>query len=143
MIDIALLEEEELPVLKAFNTSEWPSADREHYGEGKLDFTKHKITLAARDHGEVLGYISLVLDMGVLLIESLIVAEKQRGKGIGARLVAAAEEKGRSLGAHKIRLETGSNWKSRGFYEKLGYQVRANLPDYYAHQDFVMMDKGL
>ena len=143
MIDITQLGEKELPLLKKLSSLEWPGADREHYGEEKLDFTKHTFAFAARDGEKVIGYITLMLDLGVLYMESLIVAEQYRGQGIATRLVLAAEERGRSMGAHKMRLETGSDWKARNFYEKLGYRVRAELPDYYANRDFVLMDKEL
>jgi hypothetical protein len=47
------------------------------------------------------------------------------------------------MGAHKAWLETGADWKAKDFYESKGYQIRANLNNYYAHQDFVLMDKDL
>lgn len=142
MIEIAL-EEKEQPALKEFDEREWPGADQEHYGDQDVDFVKHHFALVAREGSDVVGYISLVLDAGVLRMESLIVAEKFRGQGVGARLVTEAEAKGRSLGAHIMTLETGSDWKARLLYEKLGYTVRANLRNYYANRDFVLMDKAL
>ncbi len=81
--------------------------------------------------------------MGVALMESLIVGKDYRGSGLATKLVALAEEHARSLGAHKIKLETGVDWQARKLYEKLGYEVRASLPNYYAHNDFVLMDKEL
>ncbi len=143
MISIDLVEEKDFSILKEFDKHEWFSADREHYGEQELDFTKHKFAFVAREEERMIGYISLTFDLGVVYMESLIVSEKYRGQGIAAKLVALAEEKGRSLGAHKIRLETGYDWKAKDFYEKLGYEVRAHLPNYYAHRDFVLMDKEL
>ncbi len=143
MIEIVLLDEKDSALTKEFGAAEWPKADREHFGDQVLDFNKPKFLFAAREDGNILGYISLILDMGVLHLESLIVGEKSRGKGVGAKLVLVAEEKGRALGAHKIWLETGADWQAKGFYEKLGYQVRAELRNYYAHRDFVLMDKDL
>ncbi len=143
MIAISHLDEKELPILKEFSSREWPSADREHFGEEKLDFAKHTFAYVARDGEEIIGYIKLVFDMGVLLMDSLIVAEKYRGQGIATKLVTTVEEKGKEMGAHKVRLETGSKWKAKNFYEKLGYRVRAELSDYYAHRDYVLMDKDL
>jgi ribosomal protein S18 acetylase RimI-like enzyme len=91
----------------------------------------------------MVGYIKCILDMGVLHLDSIIIAEKYRGQGIAKQLMMVAQERGKAMGAHKFWLETGSTWKARGFYEKLGFQVRANLNNYYAHQDFVLMDKDL
>lgn len=143
MIDIVLSENGDSPILKDFSAREWPGADREHFGDQVLDFTKRKLSLAARENGNIVGCISLILDMGVLHLESIIVAETHRGHGVGARLVASAEENGKSLGAHKIWLETGSDWKAKDFYTKLGYQIRAELHNYYANRDYIMMDKDL
>ncbi len=143
MTNISFLDEKEFSSLKEFSSREWPSADREHYGDDELDFTKHTFAFVARDGDEVVGYIKLMFDLGVLVMDSLIVAEKYRGQGIATQLVIAAEEKGRAMGAHKMRLETGSDWKAKEFYEKLGYRVRAELPNYYAHRDCVLMDKDL
>jgi ribosomal protein S18 acetylase RimI-like enzyme len=143
MIDVRLSREDELPVLTDFSAKEWPSADKEHFGDQTVDFSKKKSTFVARDDGRVVGYISIVLDMGVLHMESVIVAETYRGKGVGALLVSAAEEYGKSSGAHKIWLETGSDWRAKEFYEKLGYRVRAALPGYWAKRDFVLMDKDI
>jgi ribosomal protein S18 acetylase RimI-like enzyme len=35
------------------------------------------------------------------------------------------------------------HWKSRPFYEKFGFKVRAVLPNYYGNQEFVLMDLRL
>lgn len=143
MITITQLAEKNFSFLKEFDSQEWHSADKEHYGEKKLDFTKYKFAFVARDGEKMIGYISLIFDLGVLFMESLIVVEKYRGQGIATQLVSTAEEKGRLMGAHKMKLETGSDWKAREFYERLGYHVRAELLNYYANRDFVLMDKDL
>ena len=49
----------------------------------------------------------------------------------------------KTLGAHKVSLETGVNWEARKIYEKLGYKVRTHLPNDFGHQEFVLMDKEL
>ncbi len=143
MINISLLDETEIPSLKKFSAQEWPGADKEHYGDKEVDFTKIKFAFTARENETMLGYIIAIFDTGVLYIDSLIVAETSRRKGIASELLQAAEEKARSIGAHKAWLETGIDWKAKDFYESKGYQIRTNLNNYYAHQDFVLMDKDL
>ncbi|MBI4268426.1 GNAT family N-acetyltransferase [Candidatus Uhrbacteria bacterium] len=143
MITIERLNEIEFSLLKEFSSREWPTADREHYGDEKIDFTKQWFAFVARDGEVIVGYIKCMFDMGILNMDSLIIAEKYRGQGIATQLVATAEEKGKEMGGHKMRLETGSDWKAKDFYEKLGYRVRAELPDYYAHRNYVLMDKDL
>src|SRR3989344_2534096 len=143
MIEIKLFDEKELPLLTDFNSREWPSVDEEHYLSQQTDFSREKFKFIAWDKESVAGYISIFVDTGVALMESLIVGADYRGAGLATKLVSFGEEKARSMGAHKIRLETGVDWSAKKLYEKLGYQVRVLLPDYYEHRDFVMMDKDL
>jgi GNAT superfamily N-acetyltransferase len=72
-----------------------------------------------------------------------MVAIDRKGQGIGTALIKAVEEKAKSLGAHKIWLETGTTWKSKNFYEKNGYFVRTIMPNHTGNQDFVLLDKML
>lgn len=57
-------------------------------------------------------------------IRTLVVDEKQRGAGAGARLVAAAEEWARERGLRKMRVRSNiKRERARRFYERLGYSV--------------------
>ena len=128
---------------KKFKTIEWKKADDEHYGDKPPNFTVLEHTFVAEEAGEIIGQIELKIDQGVAKIESLLVGSLHQGKGIGGDLVMASESWALANGAHKISLETGSEWSARKFYEKLGYEIRAVLPNDVAHQDFVLMDKIL
>lgn len=135
---------ENAPALKTFKHVEWEEPDKEHYGNHRPDFdAKHAYTFVAQEDGEIQGYVSFSVDAGIALINSFIVGKKFRGKGVGKLLLAAAEKKLMSEGAHKVSLETGADWEARKIYEKLGYRVRAHLPNHFGHQEFVLMDKFL
>lgn len=127
--------------LADFTAIAWADADREHYGAEMPNFHKEQIALLAVEAGNIIGYIKLFLDMGVVLLESLVVHPERKGQGIGAELLLAAEQTIKAKGAHRIWLETGSDWKARQFYEKHGYLLRSTLPDYYAHREFVILEK--
>ena len=131
-------QESELKIFKGFV---WPEADREHYGETQPNFSRDEFTLISKEDNEIVGYISVIIDTGVAQIEPLMVKPDLKGKGIGTRLLQAAEEKAKSLGAHKVWLETGSDWQAKGFYEKHDYQVRTVLPNHSGGREFVLMDK--
>ncbi len=79
--------------------------------------------------------------MGTCEIESLIVGEKFRNKGIATQLVLKVEELCKEMKLHKIFLETGVNWEAKKLYEKLGYKVVCVLKNHYANKDFVLMEK--
>lgn len=144
-IDIVKLEDIDVSLLNKFKAEEWPEADREHYGEHNLDFSKNFYTLVARNKvdNKILAYISFFIELGVAQIDSLIVGKNSRRNGLAKKLINEVEVQVKSLGVHKIRLETGVDWKAKFLYEKLGYNTRAVLPNYYANRDFVLMDKDI
>ena len=64
------------------------------------------------------------------------VAAGLRGGGIGALVLAAAEDEGRARGCTRAHLDTFS-YQARPFYEKHGWRVFATLDDYpKGHQRF-------
>jgi GrpB-like predicted nucleotidyltransferase (UPF0157 family)/GNAT superfamily N-acetyltransferase len=57
-------------------------------------------------------------------ITSLVVAESQRGRGLGRRLVAAAEEFAWASGCQRVEVTSGDHRpEAHRFYEHLGYQL--------------------
>lgn len=143
MLDITILAGQEKDALEKFKEEHWLAADEEHYGANIPNFRKHEYTLIARDGEKVVGYIYLLVDTDVALIESFLVHTGERRKGIGAALLKRAEEKAAEEGCHVIKLETGVDWHAKEFYEKQGYTLRAHLPNYYGGRDFILMDKRL
>ena len=65
---------------------------------------------------------------GWLYVDYLIVPERLRGTGIGSELMKAAEAIARERGCVGAWLTTFT-FQARGFYEKLGYRVFAELED--------------
>ena len=129
--------------LESFKSHVWPLADQEHYGENQPKFFKEEFTLIATENSDIVGYVSISIDTGVAQLEPLMVKPDLKGNSIGTNLLKAAEEKAKTLGAHKILLETGSDWLAKKFYEKHGYQVRSILPNHTGRREFVLMDKML
>jgi GNAT superfamily N-acetyltransferase len=57
-------------------------------------------------------------------IWGLVVADGQRGRGIGTRLMAAAEDWARGQGCATMRLRSSQRRaQAHGFYQRLGYRV--------------------
>ncbi len=79
---------------------------------------------------------------GWLEVRTLWVREAERGRGLGSRLLAAAEEEGRRRGAHTAILETHS-FQAPAFYRKRGYQVYAELDGYPSGHSKIFFRKGL
>ena len=79
---------------------------------------------------------------GWLEIRTLWLHEAERGKGLGTRILAAAEEEGRRRGAHTAVLETHS-FQAPGFYKKRGYAVYAELDGYPTGHSKIFLRKSL
>jgi ribosomal protein S18 acetylase RimI-like enzyme len=74
---------------------------------------------AAVDDGEIAGFVVLIPESGYLLLENVAVQPAAQGRGIGARLLAQAEDHARELGLAEIRLYT-----NEAMTENLAYYVR-------------------
>ena len=79
--------------------------------------------------GELMAGLSGHIYYSWLFVELLWVAESVRKCGYGTRLLRQAEEYAREHGCHAVWLDTFS-FQARGFYEKLGYTVFGELPEY-------------
>jgi GNAT superfamily N-acetyltransferase len=81
------------------------------------------------ERGAVLGGALGHVWGGWLDLDALWVAEPFRGQGYGAKLLRAAEDEARMQGCHGVFLTTFS-FQAKPFYEKFGYEVVAEIPDY-------------
>ncbi len=68
------------------------------------------------------GFVILVAEPGYLLLENVAVLPAAQGHGIGARLLAFAEEHARSLRLNEIRLYTNEMMtENLTYYPRHGY----------------------
>lgn len=90
--------------------------------------------LVARQDGVLVGY-ALVLtrrDSPAARLYSIAVDPRATGRGVGARLLAAAEAEAGRLGARYLRLEVRTdNATAIRLYEGNGYQTIGRREDYY------------
>ncbi|MHB8928432.1 MAG: GNAT family N-acetyltransferase [Bacillota bacterium] len=84
--------------------------------------------LLAESDGRAVGFLSAVFyetpfhDKGTCLINELIVAENQRGTGIGRALVEAARTEAKRRGMDEIEVGTEkSNTAAQRFYKRMGF----------------------
>jgi GNAT superfamily N-acetyltransferase len=91
--------------------------------------------------GELVGGFYGHTSYSWLMVEALWVAEQMRGCGYGSALLKQAEEHARQNGCHSAWLDTFS-FQARGFYEKQGYTLFGELPNYPAgHQRYFLSRK--
>jgi RimJ/RimL family protein N-acetyltransferase len=79
---------------------------------------------------------------GWLDLDTLWVAEPFRGQGYGGKLLEAAEDEARAQGCHGVYLDTFS-FQAKPFYEKFGYEVVADIPDYPRGHSYHVLKKTL
>jgi GNAT superfamily N-acetyltransferase len=78
---------------------------------------------------------------GTCQIKLLWVAEQERGRGLGAALLEAAESEARRRGCKQVMLATHS-FQAPGFYAKYGFEQVATLADNPSgHTDILMVQR--
>ena len=78
--------------------------------------------------GNLIGGILGGTYWGWMYVDILWVREDHRKRGIGSKLLSAAEKEAKSRGCHHVHLDTMS-WQAPEFYKKHGYTVIGILPD--------------
>jgi ribosomal protein S18 acetylase RimI-like enzyme len=79
-------------------------------------------TWVAADHNEVVGFVVLILQPGYLLLDNVAVLPAAQGRGIGARLLALAEDQAHRLGLGEVRLYTNEAMtENLAYYPRHGY----------------------
>ena len=101
------------------------SHNRVHTGEahGK------QLTVLARQQHEVIGGLWGEVFWSWLKVELLWVREVERGRGLGRQILREAESEARKDGAVNAFLDTFS-FQALNFYEKEGYEIFGELPDF-------------
>ncbi len=80
------------------------------------------LTWAAVRDGVLVGLLVLVVRPDHLLLENVAVLPSAQGSGVGARLLAFAEEQARELGPEEIRLYTNEAMtENLAYYPRHGY----------------------
>jgi len=94
------------------------------------------------ERGAVLGGALGHVWGGWLDLTTLWVIEPLRHKGYGRRLLEAAEEEAKTQGCRGVYLTTFS-FQAKTFYERLGYEVLADVPDYPPGHSYHVLKKTL
>lgn len=104
--------------------------NQQHIPDGVVFEEDTKFAVFAKDdNGKVLGGIRACAFWNYCIIELLWLSENTRGLGIGKQLIEAAEKFALEKGFNYMRTETLS-FQACPFYEKMGYTVFGELPNY-------------
>ena len=89
-------------------------------------------TLVAETANRRVGFVSLAVDGTSAHIAAIAVVRDSRGRGIGARLLGAAERLAQKLGARSVALETGeANLAALDLFLRAGYRIEGRVARYY------------
>ena len=91
---------------------------------GELDH--RRLGLMLRVEGRIVGGLVADTARGLLAIDMLWLAPGYRGRGLGSRLLQAAEREARARGCLVAWLDT-FDFQARPFYERHGYTVFGEL----------------
>ena len=94
------------------------------------------------DNGDLAGGVVVSLFWGMAEINFLWVRDDLRGQGYGRDLLHAAEQEARQRGCGYAFLDTFS-FQAPDFYQKLGYEVVAEIKDYPPGRSKVVLKKRL
>ncbi len=87
------------------------------------------LVLVLRDaQGGVAGGLWAATAYGWMYTQMLVVPEAARGTGLGTRLMQQAETTALQRGCHHAWVDT--QFGAMGFYQRQGYALFAQLPDY-------------
>jgi GNAT superfamily N-acetyltransferase len=103
----------------------------------------HEMLIAEHDDdGELVGGVYGWNWGGMCWIEALWVREDMRRRGVGSRLLAAAEEDAQRHGCAQLALDTHT-FQAPSFYERHGFTVVGELTDYPRGHSSLLLRKQL
>jgi ribosomal protein S18 acetylase RimI-like enzyme len=85
----------------------------------------------AKDGDEVVGFVVLVMQGAFVgYIQSVATRDDRRGRGVGSRLIAYAEERIFRVTPNVFICASSFNPRAQQLYQRLGYRVVGELTDY-------------
>jgi ribosomal protein S18 acetylase RimI-like enzyme len=89
-------------------------------------------TLVAERTNRFVGFVTIEVNGESAHVSAIAVIRDARGRGIGARLLRAAEKLAQELGARVVVLETGeANLAALDMFVRAGYRIEGRIPRYY------------
>ena len=98
-----------------------------------LWMAEHFLTLVAERQGERQGFVVVRLERDALSeLAAIAVVERERGRGVGRALLAAATRRARAAGARGSSLHTAeANLAALELFTRAGFGIERRLPRFY------------
>ncbi|MGH7203205.1 MAG: GNAT family N-acetyltransferase [Candidatus Levyibacteriota bacterium] len=128
--------------VELFYKKVWHQANIDYFGK-QIDWSSKTTIIETYDKDELVGVIEMHMQVGVMYIFELAVIYSHQRRGIGRMLMENAEEIAKKEKMHKIYLDTGKNWGTAPFYEKLGFIKTGEFPKHFGGHDYLQYSKFL
>jgi ribosomal protein S18 acetylase RimI-like enzyme len=112
------------------------------YNSMFLGSKTHHFVIMVKDTDQVIAGAFVWMQNTTMYLDTIFVAEKYRKDKIGKTLLDLSEKRGHALGCNLCIIDT-LGFQAQGFYEKFGYKVFANVPDYQGGYDRIYLKKSL
>jgi GNAT superfamily N-acetyltransferase len=99
--------------------------------------------IAATHAGQIVGVLALRIAASLAHVDSLLVVQDERRRGVGRALLERAEIVANYYNCHKVTIEAPADLPARTFFEACGYHVEAILPQHTWKLDVAIMRKFL
>ncbi len=124
------------------STSEpWLTLQRSYSASLAIITDPDRETYVVHENGEVVGFVTLTMHGGFVgYVQSVAVREDRRGRGIGQRLIAFAEDRIFRDSPNVFLCVSSFNTRARALYERRGYRIVGELTDYIVqgHSEIIM-----
>lgn len=122
-----------------FNGEEW---SLDHFKSELSQVPETRMFWVAKADGRVIGYTGVMVIDDFADIATLAVVPEYRRQGIASRFIKMIFSEARRRGATRILLEVRTdNEPAKSMYQKLGFQILAERPNYYGPgRDAYMME---
>ena len=117
-------------VLRQYNHEKNPEFFAKWQRPDQFDIKLH--VFARNPSSQIIGGVIAVTQFSWLKIDILAVHSDYRGRGIGTKLIRSAEEEALRRGCKYAFLDT-ADYQAPKFYEKIGYEMAGQLPDWDSH----------
>lgn len=101
---------------------------------------KNEITFIAKNKDQYIGGANIISIFDWVLIDQIIVEDRHHG--IGTEIVKSIEEWSRKQGKKGLFLYSGS-WQAEDFYQKMGFSIAGNIPEFSNGKDVTLYIKKL
>jgi ribosomal-protein-alanine N-acetyltransferase len=102
-------------------------------------------TMLAVRSGERLGFVVVEHGENTSHVQAIAVLRAERGRGVGTRLMAAAEQTARRAGARRLSLTTAqANLEALELFLKRGFRIEKRMARFYRNgQDACVLSRSL